>query len=98
MADARKWKCSIRKALRKQRIARQIYHDLNQGYYHNLHQYSKNKIHCSCCMCAVKSSYKGRHRKNTYPYKGTINYKVSDRRRMDAMDFSCRELAETEGA
>lgn len=32
------------KAIRKQ--------NLYPGYYDNLHQFSKNKIHCSCWMCA----------------------------------------------
>ena len=29
-------------------------------YYDNLHQYSKNKVHCSCRMCRGKD-YFGRH-------------------------------------
>lgn len=35
-------------ALRKQRISREV---MNWEYYDNLHQYSKNKIHCSCGLC-----------------------------------------------
>lgn len=38
------------KAKRKQRIASKIYN--GYPYYSNLHQYSKNKIHCSCWRCA----------------------------------------------
>lgn len=30
-------------------------------WYDNLHQYSKNKIHCSCRMCRSRDYY-GRHR------------------------------------
>ena len=26
-----------------------------KGYYRHLHQYSKNKIHCSCPMCRAKT-------------------------------------------
>lgn len=48
---------SIRKALRKRRIAREVYYDGDtHPYYNNLHQYSKNKIHCSCSMCSAKAS------------------------------------------
>ena len=44
-------KKNARKAKRKKRIADAIY-DNEEGYYDNLHQYSKNKIHCSCPMCS----------------------------------------------
>ena len=39
---------SRRKALRKKRISDNFWpHASNYPYYDNLHQYSKNKIHCS---------------------------------------------------
>lgn len=46
---------------RKKRIDRDIYSyiDRSHSYYDNLHQYSKNKIHCSCPMCAAKTKNKG---------------------------------------
>lgn len=46
-----------RKALRKKRISDNYSAFLfdNSHYYSNLHQYSKNKIHCSCGMCRTKS-------------------------------------------
>lgn len=52
-------KIDYKKARRKARI------DLAQSYdglplYDNLHQYSKNKIHCSCRLCRGKD-YFGRH-------------------------------------
>lgn len=39
-------------AVRKRRIAREVF-----GFevYGNLHQYSKNKVHCSCWLCRRKS-------------------------------------------
>ena len=50
-----------RKALRKRRIAKEVYYDGNtHPYYSNLHQYSKNKIHCSCPLCKSKAYY-GKH-------------------------------------
>lgn len=36
------------KAKRKSSISSRI---LGHSYYNNLHQYSKNKIHCSCPLC-----------------------------------------------
>lgn len=43
---------NIKKAIRKQKLARKLYgHD----WYNSLYQYSDNKIHCSCQMCRFKS-------------------------------------------
>ena len=51
---------SIRKALRKRRISREIYGyswaNKEWEYYDNLHQFSKNKIHCSCPCLFYKDS------------------------------------------
>ena len=44
-------KNSITKARRKQEIAETVY---GWSYYDNLHQYSKNKIHCSCNLCRFR--------------------------------------------
>ena len=54
------------------------------GMYNNLHQYSKNKIHCSCPMCSAKTRNKGRRRKDK-PYAPAINYRRMDLRRQQAM-------------
>jgi len=76
---------SRRKALRKRRITEEIYHGGKENhYYDNLHQYSKNKIHCSCPMCSPKTRNKGcRDRKN---YMRSLNYKMSELRRQVSMD------------
>lgn len=42
-----------KKAIRKHRIV--LKWGWEEGWYDNLHQYSKNKIHCSCPMCACKT-------------------------------------------
>lgn len=64
---------SRRKALRKRR--------LYPGYYDNLHQYSKNKIHCSCWLCSAKSTkYRGRG--------PTVNYKISDLRKIARLEYA----------
>lgn len=59
-----------RKALRKRRIVRQYGFD----YYDNLHQYSKNKIHCSCPNC-----------RKTRNGNSTSDKKVSERRSLENM-------------
>ncbi len=50
-------KQDIKKAVRKKKISDRHFGD--SSYYDNLHQYSKNKIHCSCPMCRRKTNNKG---------------------------------------
>lgn len=85
---------SIIKALRKRRIDHDIYchyyyrgtsKDPEAGYYKNLHQYSKNKIHCSCPMCSAKTRNKGSSKnKGMSP---SINYKISDVRKIQKLEY-----------
>ena len=77
---------SKRKALRKRRLARQIYTYAEEEYYDNLHQYSKNKIHCSDPCCQVKTRNKGHRRYRKGGYHRAINYKKNDLIRMIDMD------------
>lgn len=80
---------SIRKALHKRRLTREIYHswgNIGWEYYDNLHQFSKNKIHCSCPMCQIKTRNKGHRRYRKGGYHRAINYKHSDLIRMIEMD------------
>lgn len=85
---------SRRKAMRKRRIARQIYcfwkrygtEDDNLEYYDNLHQYSKNSIHCSCPACSSKTRNKGKRRYKSGNYAPHVNYKASDLRKIISMD------------
>ena len=56
----------ITKAIRKKYISDHVYFNLGGefSYYNNLHQYNKNKIYCSCPLCAAKSKTKyGRNMK-----------------------------------
>ena len=62
-------------------------------FYDNLHQYSKNKIHCSCPMCSAKTRNKGKRRRNK-PYAPSINYTMMDLRRQQAMDADEEEFNE----
>jgi len=72
-----------KKAIRKRRIDRERDNSENhKDYYDNLHQYSKNKIHCSCPLCASKT--RGKTVKCTC---GTgENWSIADRRKIEKMD------------
>ena len=64
-----------KKAIRKRRIINAYGWD----YYDNLHQYSKNKIHCSCPMCRAKTGKRknwGTNRKN---------WSIADTKRIEEM-------------
>ena len=61
MNKAERRKNSIKKARRKQRLAKELY---ELDYYDSLHQFSKNKIHCSCPMCS------GMNKTNQKKFKG----------------------------
>lgn len=85
---------SILKALRKRRIDRAVFYPFyyrgtycgeHMDMYKNLHQYSKNKIHCSCPRCSAKTRNKG-----TKVHKGMnpgINYKISDLKKIQKLEY-----------
>lgn len=78
-----------RKAKRKQRLDKSLtpYYPM----YNNLHQYSKNKIHCSCPNCSSKTRNKGHRRYRAGNYSRAINYKMADLRRQLMMDEQEKE-------
>ena len=83
---------SKRKALRKRQIIRNIYcWSENPDYYDNLHQYSKNKIHCSCAQCSKKTRNKGYRRTAKKNYNRSINWKKSDLIKIEAMSADLKE-------
>ena len=88
---------SIRKALRKRRISRYDYwyRAEEKDYYDNLHQYSKNKVHCSCPLCQTKTRNKGHRRYRKGGYHRAINYKRQDLIRMIEMDQDIEETLGT---
>ncbi len=58
------------------------------GIYHNLHQYSKNKIHCSCSICSGKTNMP------KYRHGGKcegMNYTIKDYKRYKAMEQEIKE-------
>ena len=90
---------SYAKALRKQRITIQCYgNSIEHPYYNSLHRFSKNKIHCSCCICSNKTRNKGKRKHLARSYRPVLNYPVSDRKRLVSMDADLRELFTEEAA
>ena len=86
-------KMAWRHARRKRRIARQVYKVWHWGetdwdYYNHLHQFSKNKIHCSCPMCSAKTRNKGKRSRKAHGYSPHINYKPSDLRKIQRLEMS----------
>lgn len=49
---------------------------------------SKGKIHCSCPMCSAKTRNKGkRKQRKGFGYEPTFNWTISDRRKVDALNY-----------
>ncbi len=68
---------NITHALRKRQLSRNFLHDYD--YYDNLHQFSKNKIHCSCPYCSIKT--------NNNFYGSDKNYKKSDLVQLQRLNY-----------
>ena len=78
------------KARRKKRISDDFFIMTGFSYYDNLHQYSKNKIHCSCPLCRAKTKNKGKRRKcsSAPSYNPTIaEIKLNDRLNSSLKDY-----------
>jgi hypothetical protein len=86
MVGAYNREISMRKARRKKRIDEKVCGWGSGNYYDNLHQYSKNKIHCSCPMCSAKTRNKGKRRYKKGNYDLSLNYKHSDMLKILAME------------
>lgn len=85
-----------RHAIRKRRISKEIYGcswaNKEWEYYDHLHQFSKNKIHCSCPMYSAKTRNKGKRRQKAHGYFPSLNYKISDLKKIQRLDFSEEDL------
>lgn len=78
---------------RKARHKRHLDHEVSYWpMYNNLHQYSKNKIHCSCPDCSPKTRNKGHRRYRAGNYSRAINYRMADLRRQLMMDDQEKEF------
>ena len=75
------------KAIRKRNIDRDTKpaHASWPDYYDNLHEYSKNKIHCSCPMCSEKTNNRGR-------YGSRRVWPITDQKRIEEMEYEVSEL------
>lgn len=75
-----------KKAIRKRRIVREVYR-WDTDWYDNLHQFSKNKIHCSCGMCSRyrKTNNRGRKRRISGNYALSKNWSIQDEKRIEEM-------------
>ena len=76
---AERRKNDFNKANRKKNISETHY---GFSYYDNTHQYSKNKIHCSCPLCSSKTS----------KYGNTLNYKHSDELKINSMNEKIKDF------
>lgn len=86
-----------KKAIRKKRISDSYAcFSSENSWYDNLHQYSKNKIHCSCGMCARynKTNNKGRKRKIHGNYAPSKNWSMPDKRTIMDMEEQIEEMEE----
>lgn len=79
------------KALRKKSISDQYFtlpseveEDIH--YYNNLHEYSKNKIHCSCPLCSAKT------RRNKVWYGKKYTPSISDLKKLEALGIDIKKL------
>lgn len=75
-----------RHAIRKQRLVRALQ---RFDWYDNLHQYSKNKIHCSCPLCRAKTRNKGKHRSRL---AAGLHWDYRDQKRIDSMNQQLNEV------
>lgn len=72
-------KRNFSKAKRKRKIDCTVHN--NSPWYNNLHQYSKNKIHCSCPLCAFN-----------HPKNGWKSYTHSDLKRLEKVKYETRSF------
>ena len=77
-----------RKALHKRKLDKEVFIHLGSNLtYDNLHQYSKNKIHCSCSLCSAKTRNKGHRRYKIGNYAPSKFYTASDLRKLDKLNY-----------
>lgn len=50
-------------------------------------KYNKNKVHCSCGMCMAKTNNKTKRHIKGGNYAPNRNWKPSDKRKLDKMDY-----------
>ena len=78
---AERRKNDYNKAIRKKNIAE---HNHGSSWYDNLHQYSKNKIHCSCPLCRGEVWSVGQN--------SVKQLTITDQKKMNSMEFQMNEI------
>lgn len=78
---------------RKKKISENI---LGYEVFHHLHQYSKNKIHCSCPLCRAKTQRKMDYMGGSKHRQGGKNLSIKDRKSFDDMNIKEREYTHEE--
>lgn len=74
---------------RRKNISNSIYF---RDYFPFDGMYSKGKIHCSCGMCSAKTRNKNYKRRHIHGnYSPNINYKPSDLKKIQSLDFREKE-------
>jgi hypothetical protein len=81
-----------KKAKRKKRMSEDDPYFRKHPMYDNLHQYSKNTIHCSCPDCQQKTRNKGKRRYKSGNYAPSKNYKHAEYKRIIGMDYDEFEI------
>lgn len=86
---------TYKKAKRKKQISEDVYNCIGP-YYDNLHQFSKNKIHCSCPMCNRKTNLKKHGKYRSLNWYGSLKkdgkcYTHKDIKRIEAMNLEYDE-------
>ena len=67
---------------RRKRISKHYWYVEHDGYL------DKGKIHCSCPFCSAKTRNKGKRRQNAHGFSPAINYKISDLKKIQRLEFS----------
>ena len=83
-------KKDVTKALRKRRISNHYRTLGDTPYYTNLHQYSKNKIHCSCPLCAFNAK---RHGRVIYPRMTVQDMRQAGRMKAQENEFRMEDVS-----
>lgn len=86
-------KNSIRKAKHKRYIAEKIY-NFENGWYNNLHAYSKNKVFCSCECCSGQSKTNPKGHWSA----GKRNWSTADRKKWESMNEQEKDFQKTYSA
>lgn len=83
-----------RHAIRRRNLDRALSSYLFGDWYNNLHQYSKNKIHCSCGLCSCKTNGSRARRHGVKTMEPAENWSMKDKKRIDEMEEQVEELEE----